>query len=573
MKLRIRIERPKVKWERWRAPVISLALHAAAFAALMGAPEIRLPQPSPSEYRQAIAGKEEKLVWYKFNEALPNVSPAQAEAEPRPVRAELEAKQQIVAAPKQAPKRTMMVWTEAPLLPEIVPLESPNVLAVRMPAIKPPVRAFVPPDIVKPELAKVEMIPDAPQIEVPALSPVALPEPAKFVKRFVPPPEKVPVKLTEVAPAPEIPTLAAVAKPAAPDFSVKLPPRPFTAPPVKPGAAAAKQVSIETPPQLALNTIAPLNADALMAKDLNLAVVSLKPADKPAPPPAASSPAQFSAGPEIRAEGANSAGDRKGLSVPDLFVNGAREAKPDLIAQAFAAPTSATALREAVRAAAGTPATNARAPVLPPASRSSQSGAIQVSGAPDPRFNGRETYMMAIQMPNLTSYSGSWLMWYADRTQHEAGLAPVAPPVAWRKVDPKYVATAATERIEGKVRLACVIGKDGRVSTIEVVNGLDDRLNQSAAEALAKWEFTPASRHGEPVEVDVLVEIPFKLESAQAGCVLTRFGRGYRTATVRESVVRALPTASFETAASAAARRGHPRAVRPETDHHPAVSP
>jgi len=36
-------------------------------------------------------------------------------------------------------------------------------------------------------------------------------------------------------------------------------------------------------------------------------------------------------------------------------------------------------------------------------------------------------------------------------------------------------------------------------------------LNQSAMEALAKWKFTPASRGGEPVDVDVLVEIPFRL--------------------------------------------------------------
>ena len=37
------------------------------------------------------------------------------------------------------------------------------------------------------------------------------------------------------------------------------------------------------------------------------------------------------------------------------------------------------------------------------------------------------------------------------------------------------------------MQLACVIGKDGRVSTVELVRGLDDRLNQSAEEALAKW--------------------------------------------------------------------------------------
>jgi len=137
--------------------------------------------------------------------------------------------------------------------------------------------------------------------------------------------------------------------------------------------------------------------------------------------------------------------------------------------------------------------------------------AAQALAAPDPRFDGRDVYMMAIQMPNLTSYSGSWLMWYSDRTARAAGLAPVAPPVAHRKVDPKYVAAAAADHVEGRVQLACVIGRDGHVSTVELVRGLDDRLNQSAEEALSKWEFTPATRHGEPVEVDVLVEIPFHL--------------------------------------------------------------
>jgi len=509
MTLRIKIEGPEAKWGRWRARLISLAMHAAAFAALMRAPEIRLPQASPSEYRQAIAGKESKLVWYKFNKALPNVSPARAEAEPKPVRAEVQAQQQIVAAPKNAPKRAQIVFVDAPVLREIAPLESPNVLALRMPAIKPPVKAFVPPDIVKPELAKVELPPDAPKIAAQTPSAVALPVPAKIVTQFVPPPKRVPEKLTEVAPAPETPTIAAAVKPSAPplDYAPKLPPRPFTAPVAK--QTTEKQIAVETPPAVALN------ADTLMAKDLNVAVVGLKPVDKLAPLPAASSPGQFSAGPIIRPEGANSAGDGKGLSVPDLFVSGAAGAKPDLIAQAFAAPTSSTTLREAMRTTPAAPGAAARTETPPPQPpRASPSGAIQVSGAPDRRFNGRETYMMAIQMPNLTSYSGSWLMWYADRTRPEAArsTAPVAPPVAWRKVDPKYVASAVTDRIQGKVRLACVIGTDGRVSTVELVSGLDDRLNQSAEEALAKWEFTPATRQGEPVEVDVLVEIPFKLE-------------------------------------------------------------
>jgi len=81
----------------------------------------------------------------------------------------------------------------------------------------------------------------------------------------------------------------------------------------------------------------------------------------------------------------------------------------------------------------------------------------------------------------------------------------------YRKVDPKYIASAQSDKIEGKVQLACVIGRDGHVSTVELVRGLDARLNQSAVEALGKWEFSPALRDGVPVEVDVLVEIPFRL--------------------------------------------------------------
>jgi TonB family protein len=114
-------------------------------------------------------------------------------------------------------------------------------------------------------------------------------------------------------------------------------------------------------------------------------------------------------------------------------------------------------------------------------------------------------------MPNITSYSGSWLMWYASHTMSGIQQAPISPPVPRRKVDPKYIATAAEERIEGRVQLMCVINGAGKVDHVELLRGIDDRLNQSAMDALGKWEFAPATRGGVPVDVDVMVEIPFKL--------------------------------------------------------------
>jgi outer membrane biosynthesis protein TonB len=40
---------------------------------------------------------------------------------------------------------------------------------------------------------------------------------------------------------------------------------------------------------------------------------------------------------------------------------------------------------------------------------------------------------------------------------------------------------------------------------------VDARLDRSAEEALLKWEFEPARRNGNCVEVDVVAEIPFLL--------------------------------------------------------------
>jgi len=42
------------------------------------------------------------------------------------------------------------------------------------------------------------------------------------------------------------------------------------------------------------------------------------------------------------------------------------------------------------------------------------------------------------------------------------------------------------------------------------------RLDLTAQEALAKWQFEPALRGGSPVEVDAVVEIPFRLRPREA---------------------------------------------------------
>jgi len=480
---------------------ISLAVHAVAFFVLLGAPALRLPRPSetPSEFRQKIEGRENKIVWYKLRRDLPRITPSEP-AEKRPLRAESLSMQAIVSSPKNAPKRQTMVWTPA-LAPQIAspPIELPNLIAVKLPDPPPAVRKqFVAPQVQTPAppAARALLAENAPSINTASAKPLNILNSKLPPKQFTPPsltpPRPVPKEIAAASDAPTLNPENAVGTQSNLAMS-KLPPRPFVAPSVTPISGKG----IDTPASL---------VGAPDAPDLNVAVVGLNPIDKMARSlPSAPSPGAFSAGPVVRPNGASSEGDGRGISIPSLFVKGPQETKPDLIAQAFQTPTSEANLRAAMHAAG--PAT---AP--PPSAAPLPGGAVRVANAPDPRFNGREVFMMAIQMPQLTSYSGSWLMWYADRTRHETGLAPIAPPEAHRKVDPKYIASAVSERLEGRVTLACVIDKTGRVAGVELVRGFDDRLNRSAEEALAKWEFYPATRSGVPVDVDVVVEIPFRLE-------------------------------------------------------------
>jgi TonB family protein len=197
-----------------------------------------------------------------------------------------------------------------------------------------------------------------------------------------------------------------------------------------------------------------------------------------------------------------------GLSVPGLLVRSGAAPAPDpprsnplLVARV--APTSRAALEAALRdakMAAGDAADD------PPSTE------IRLAPPPDPQFMGRDVYTLAVQMPNISSYVGSWIMWFAERRPAGVrGASGLRPPVPIHKVDPKYYPAAIAERVEGKVQISGVIRVNGRVEVLRILKSVDPRLDGSAAEALGKWEFEPAERNGAPVEVDVVAEIPFLL--------------------------------------------------------------
>jgi TonB family protein len=217
----------------------------------------------------------------------------------------------------------------------------------------------------------------------------------------------------------------------------------------------------------------------------HVAIIGLEPLkDAIIPVPPAPRDAGFSAGPKLQPDGA----------AADAGAVGSRILVPGVTVRD--GPT-----RQALLAAIRPMAPPAPEAALPP---------TRVSSAPDRVLEGRAVYTLAIQMPNVTSYSGSWIVWFAER-QQTAGPGAMRAPVPLRKVDPKYIPAAAAEGVQGVVRLGAVITRDGRVEDVRLLRRLDDRLDRSAMECLVKWQFEPASRGGSPRDVDAVFEIPFRL--------------------------------------------------------------
>jgi TonB family protein len=141
-------------------------------------------------------------------------------------------------------------------------------------------------------------------------------------------------------------------------------------------------------------------------------------------------------------------------------------------------------------------------------------GAIDPRLPPETVLSSRDIYTMHIDMPNLTSFSGSWIVKFAQLQEgdppyhHETGVLSGPEPEV--KVDPKYPQTLIKERVDGEVVLYAIIRKDGSVDSIQIVRSLDPQLDKNSMDALARWVFKPGTRDGKPVDCEAIIHIPFR---------------------------------------------------------------
>jgi TonB family protein len=143
--------------------------------------------------------------------------------------------------------------------------------------------------------------------------------------------------------------------------------------------------------------------------------------------------------------------------------------------------------------------------------------ALPPGAKPETVFAYKQVYTMNVNMPNLNSATGSWILNFSElhsdgeNTHHAAVTAQLSGPVPLQKIDPKYPPTLVSERVSGEVILYAVIRRDGSVDTVQLVRGIDPQLDANAIQALRQWKFRPAAKQGSPVELEAIVHIPFRL--------------------------------------------------------------
>jgi TonB family protein len=213
--------------------------------------------------------------------------------------------------------------------------------------------------------------------------------------------------------------------------------------------------------------------------------------------------------------GANNAGSAAGHGPEGIFISGGANTSP--VSGLGVGPAS----RAGGVALPSLPVPRRRpAPDGEPSLAADAQGAAQAAPKlgmlPQEVLGPKRVYTLHVNMPNLTSASGSWILNFAELNEVEpAGFAKsrtsdLTGPVPLRKVDPKYPPELRTSHVDGEVVLYAIIRKDGSVDSIQLVHSVDPQLDANAMEALAQWKFSPAEKQGQPVDLEAVVHIPFR---------------------------------------------------------------
>lgn len=474
----------------WRRFLESLGYHALAVAALVWFSSFSLlgplPQPRPAfDHTQVIS--------YEPVEYLPTIDTRRVEAaRPRPADPEL-SRQPIISLPPEADNRLHTI-----IAPPNVNLKGdvawPNIVAWsdQDSSLRPQLAIAPPPVVLASSITRI-----AP----------------KVTNSVVAPPPNVERSSVRTLGALNIGPAAVIAP--APQLSV-------SEQRAIPGAAMAGAAVPVVPPPPAWA------ASGYSAAGSRVIALHLHPTvGAPPDAPSGNRRGSFAATPEGHpgasgnpGSSGNGNGDRNGSREssksalpPGLYVGKSTNAKTSSVAGDPAGKNSLPTNSVNPRLLASLSPPSANLPAHPV-----QAESAKLSEAERAVFGDRKFYSLTLNMPNLNSAGGSWVIRFAELKQDAStDSAGLSAPTATRKVDPAYPLQLMRENVEGTVIVYAVIHADGSVGSVRILRGIDDRIDPFASQAISQWRFRPATRNGAPVDVEATFLIPFRPGRMKAG--------------------------------------------------------
>ena len=95
-------------------------------------------------------------------------------------------------------------------------------------------------------------------------------------------------------------------------------------------------------------------------------------------------------------------------------------------------------------------------------------------------------------------------------TPRKVHVTQIDPAMLIRRVEPVYPVLMKQIGRAGQVQLRAVIGTDGAIQSLQVVNG-DPGFYQSALEAVRQWRYRATVLNGVPVEVDTFITVIYNI--------------------------------------------------------------
>ena len=99
---------------------------------------------------------------------------------------------------------------------------------------------------------------------------------------------------------------------------------------------------------------------------------------------------------------------------------------------------------------------------------------------------------------------------YLGQPVYKSGGGVTVPEAVYMP-DPEYTDRARKKKLTGVVVFEVIVTPEGNVGDVKVVRTFDPEMGQSAVDTVRRWKFHPGTREGQPVAVQIHVEISFNL--------------------------------------------------------------